>query len=78
MDHDKTTSWIEKLDQIGALVLTGVTIYVTLQQIKSPTERATSKARAYRGAAEFYGNLAEFFGKRALRAEVAYYQEIRS
>lgn len=76
MDYDKR-DWLKILDQIGALALTGVTIYVTLKQTQSPAERSTSKARAYRGAAEFYGNLAEFFGKRALRAEIAYYQEIR-
>jgi hypothetical protein len=74
---DEKRDWIKTLDQLGAVVLTGVTIYVTLQQVKSPAEKATSKARAYRGAAELYGNLAEYFGKRALRAEIAYYQEIR-
>jgi hypothetical protein len=69
---------VDKLNRIGALVLTAATIYVTLQQAKPEPERANSRAKAYHGAATMYRNLAEFFGKRAIAAEAAYYREVRS
>jgi hypothetical protein len=74
---DKRSALLARVEQVAAISLTAVTIYITVQQSRNTTEVANSRARAYRGAADFYRGLAEYFGKKALRAETAYYQEIR-
>jgi hypothetical protein len=63
-----------------ALAVAGVLheVYTRERVASTITRRSAARASAYYAAAERYRRAAEWFGRRALRAEANYYAEISS
>ena len=78
MESTPGPDWLDNLQKIGAIAVAAATVYVYLTQAEALKDEQTNhKAQALLGASRFYGRLATFFGRQALRTEQEYYKVVR-
>lgn len=77
MESESSKDWLDTLQKIAALGVAAATVYAYKAQADAlKAEQNNRKAQALLGASQFYGRLASFFGKQAVRTEAAYWKAV--
>ena len=70
---------LKKIEQLSAIAVAIATVWLYTQQAREQSNDVPiSRAAALRGATEFYGRTAAWFGRQALRTEHAYWETVNS
>jgi hypothetical protein len=77
MESSPNTDWLDTLQKVAALAVAAATVYAYMAQADAmKSESENHRAQALLGASKFYGKIASFFGRQAMRTEQAYWKAV--